>query len=187
MIRLSRTERAAIFAGDHPRLTFPGDRECPVAPGHIHPLSASVSLEVLAVKRTKGGEWRLDYLLRDNRPQFVRRVPPIHDARKEAERGEPSGEELRRAARESAVTHSPAEAVADAGEVVPQGFQERLSVEGLQRDVAREQDQQRQIALEARLAQARAECRRRGVDVSRLDASIEKRIRAYQKRLQDAA
>lgn len=186
-MKLTQEQRAELFAGDHPRITFPGDEPCPVEPGHIHKLSSEVEIEVMGVTETKRGEWRVDYVLRDQRPDLLRRVPPVHDPRREAKRGEPVGDELRRAARESSTTHSQAEAVADAGERVPESYQELLSAEGVQRDLAREDDQKRAVALEVRLAEVRAECRRRGVDTSRLDARMKKGIRAYERRLADAA
>jgi len=64
---LTREQRAALFAGETPKLTFPGSRPCPVKAGHIERLSSNVELEVTSVRRTRKGDWSLAYELRNNR------------------------------------------------------------------------------------------------------------------------
>lgn len=66
-MNLRRAQRSALFAGDCPKLTYPGDVPCPVKIGHIEVLSAHVRLEVTGIRRTRKGEWVLDYTLHNNR------------------------------------------------------------------------------------------------------------------------
>lgn len=187
-MKLTREQRVMLFAGEHPRISFPASEPCPARVGEVVHLSREVEIEVLAIVETKTKDWRIDYVLRDMRANLMRRVPPVHDAKREAERGDPGPEELRRAARESAVTHSPLEAVpGDGGELVEPEVQAEFTMEAIQKDLSRQEGTKRQAGLEAELARVRSECRRRGVDTTRLDASIKKRIRAYERRLAEAA
>ena len=187
-VKLTREQRSARFAGDHPRIVFPGDKPCPATVGEVVRLSRQVEIVILSVTETKAGDWRINYLFRDQRARMMGHVPPIHDARREAEIGPLGPEELRRAARESSTTHSEAEAVpGDGGERVEERHEVAFAMEGLQRDLAREADSKRTVGIVAELERVRAECRRLGVDTTRLDASIKKRHPCLERRLADAA
>lgn len=66
-MKLSREQRALLFAGECPKLSYPGSAPCPVKKGHTEVLSAHVWLEVTDIRRTSKGEWSLVYTLTNNR------------------------------------------------------------------------------------------------------------------------
>lgn len=66
-LKLSTDQRLALFAGECPKITFPGERPCPVMRGHVEVLSPHVRLEVEGARRTADGDWSLIYLLHNNR------------------------------------------------------------------------------------------------------------------------
>jgi hypothetical protein len=66
-VKLTRQQRALLFAGECPRFTYPGAQPCPVAVGHVEVLSAHVRLEVTGIRRTAKGEHVLTYTLHNNR------------------------------------------------------------------------------------------------------------------------
>jgi hypothetical protein len=66
-VKLTRDQRNALFAGQKPKLTFPGEEDCPVEVGHVETLSSNVSFEVTAIDKTKDGEHSLRYTVHDKR------------------------------------------------------------------------------------------------------------------------
>jgi hypothetical protein len=66
-MKLTADQRAALYSGKAPKITFPGADPCPVAPGHIEALSTQVWLEVTEVRRTAKGDHVLVYTLYNNR------------------------------------------------------------------------------------------------------------------------
>lgn len=66
-LKLTREQRTLLFAGEPVKLTFPGDKPCPVPEGHVEVLSAHVKIEVTGTRRSKTGEHVLIYTLHNNR------------------------------------------------------------------------------------------------------------------------
>lgn len=88
-MKLTREQRSALFAGDPPRITFPGDAPCPIKPGHVEVLSAHVKFEVTGARRNKKGEWVLVYTLYNNR--LGQRFLAVQDGQKHPEQYAHSG------------------------------------------------------------------------------------------------
>lgn len=79
-MNLKREERAALFHGETPRIVR---EKKPCDPGLVISLSSKLSIEVKGVRRTKADLWRVDYLVRDDRPHLLRRVPTTDRPRKD--------------------------------------------------------------------------------------------------------
>lgn len=188
-LTLTHEQRAQLFAGQTPRIA--GEGKCPVEPGYVYRLSKRLELEVTAVRRTKGGGWSLGYTLSDRRDpaRILKRTPSAQDfdrmRREQDEYGfplEPSPEEIRRAAQESAYTSAPT-SLSDAGEAVDQATQEAFSkqgqtIDGLREQKRREAWQREQDALSVyerfRIEWERAE--RLGTDVHREAAAVRRMV-----------
>ena len=118
--RLTREERAAIFAGEHPRLERdPKDHE--LAVGEIVDLSSAVWIAISRKGKNKRGQVQYRYTVHDqrlDRPHLLRRNPPAHRAEGEREVRvlDPASEAL--AAEESAYTSSNRNAVEHEPEAV---------------------------------------------------------------------
>ena len=66
-MKLTAAQRAALYEGKAPKITYPGGDPCPVAAGHVEALSTQVWLEVTEVRRTAKGDHVLVYTLYNNR------------------------------------------------------------------------------------------------------------------------
>lgn len=66
-ILLTRNQRSALFAGKPVKLTYPGDKPCPIPIGHVEVLSAHVRLEVTDHRRSAVGDHVLVYTLYNDR------------------------------------------------------------------------------------------------------------------------
>lgn len=186
--KLTQAQRSQIFNGRHARLTFPGDKPCPVAPGFTYALSSNVRIEVIEVHQrgSKRRFWDVLYVIRDDRPQYVRRLPPVHDPIREARRGAPTAEEIRSAGRESAITSSEADAITDAGEVVDEISQRRYTrdaeLKAEQADVLARARRER-YDLARRIERLEEAADRLGVDVSSPMRVIERQLAQAEKRV----
>lgn len=66
-MKLSRSDRSKLFAGDPVKLIFPGSEPCPYPKGHVEALSKHVWLEVTEIRRTAEGDHSLGYTLHNNK------------------------------------------------------------------------------------------------------------------------
>lgn len=146
-MKLTLEERSGILHADYPRLVR-DKKPCEV--GTTITVSAQVTLEVEALRRTRKGAWVVHYRVIDERPTLMRRVPPIH-AGKRGELDAPNATDIARAHVDSSYTHSRHAAVSDGGEVVPAEYQNVLVVQARSRFVqhqelsAREQRAEQQV------------------------------------------
>lgn len=188
-LRLTRTQRIKLFAGECPNIGGEGD--CPVEHGDEVKLSAKVSLRVLQVRPRKGGGWSLHYELQDRRDpvRLLLRTPPV--VVPDGDETPPTPDALARAAQESAYTGSPFAAIEDAGEAVDEKTQERFSEEareGFRSQLERERREREARRLDERLRAVERLAAEKGIDISRKLTSIERRIESAEREVgRDAA
>ena len=113
VLRLTRAQRAKLFAGECPHIG--GEGQSPVEAGDTVRLSARVTLGVLRVD-VKAGKWKLHYHLVDTRDpvRLLRRTPPAHREGDELDITQEGA--VREAAVQSFYTSTPGAAIEDAGE-----------------------------------------------------------------------
>lgn len=132
VVRLTRTQRQALFAGQAPHVG--GEGEPPCVRGDILKLSTRLSVEILRVDVRYGSgkaRWSAHYLVRDTRDPVrqIRRTPPTSNPRPDDFDGYgypvqiPDGE----ASEESGYTAGGPSVVHDAGEAVSKEVQEALT------------------------------------------------------------
>ncbi len=183
LLRLTRAQRTAIFAGGAPRIAFPGTQPPDIEAGQVIPLSTNVSLTIRGTTRGKKGEHILVYSVRDDRPNLLRRRPPAHSPQG-ADEGPLDAEAIARAARESAYTTTSHGALTDAGEAVEPEYQDKLTRESRARWAAEQsterlEQQARQGArkLGAQLRDLAIEIVRNGGDPVAFLAGVQRLIR----------
>ncbi|MGH3029260.1 MAG: hypothetical protein ACRDNE_00560 [Gaiellaceae bacterium] len=155
---LTPSQRDQIRAGGAPRLTAPGDRPCPVSPGDVISVAFGLELVVERITRTRKGEHRVIYGVRDFQVRLPRRVPPTnaHSRRHLDANGMPAplnAEEIARARREGATTST-----------------KRLAVRGHDLAESVGEDDQNVITMRSRETWAEREHRERGEQHAREDA-----------------
>ena len=124
-LRLTRAQRKALFAGEHPRITVPETWEWL---GNLeHKLSTKVSISIVGVE-TQDDERVLHYVLKDFRPRLLR-ARTRSAGYEEGLREDLTGAELVKASEASAYTHSPGAALRGSGEEVSRADQERYAKE----------------------------------------------------------
>lgn len=189
-LKLSRGQRAAIFAGQAPQITGI-ENQCPVDVGHVEHLSSRVSLEVLKVNRRRRGGWSIQYQVVDRRDPVrkLRRTPGVENVealRKTFdEHGYPrelTPGEVADAAGESSYTAMPT-SLSDAGEAVRSDVQERFTKEAMTHDELRAQKrremwerEQGAQRIEQRLREERDRAELLGTDVHRETAAIRRMV-----------
>lgn len=176
ILRLTKTQRVKLLAGECPGIAGQGD--CPVHKGEAVKLAPGLTLTVLRVDRNPSG-WKLHYELRDRRdaPRLLRRTPPVVPPK--ADPRAPNEDEVRRAARESSYTTSPASAITSAAEAVDEATQDRFTEEarrGFAAQLERERREREARTLDGRLRMVQHLAAEKGVDITRKLASIEARI-----------
>lgn len=121
-LSLTRQQRKALFAGEHPRITVPLDtlvpREARVK------LSTKVEIVVVGLEDPEG-ERVLLYTLADHRPRLLR-ARTRSAGYEEGLRDDLVGAELIKASEASGYTHSPGAALRGSGEEVSRADQERF-------------------------------------------------------------
>jgi hypothetical protein len=181
-LKLTREQRAAIFAGHPPSIT--GNGPSPFEAGKTYRISSLVSLKINAVRRRRQGGWKLEYEILDRRDPVknMRRTPPVvqdEEIRKGFDSygypAEPTADVVAQAARESAYTSQPT-SLSDAGESVDDKTQHGFSTEAASRDGLREQHRRERWDLGQRLQRAEAEAELLGLDVSHHRRAIAERI-----------
>lgn len=130
-LRLTRAQRKALFAGEHPRITVTENwaeewRER-IEPCAIK-LSSKVSLKVSGIHEGDDGQLVALYLVRDDRPRLLR-ARTRSAGYEEGLREDLTGAELVKASEASAYTHSPGAALRGSGEEVSRADQERYAKE----------------------------------------------------------
>ena len=121
-LALTRAQRKALFAGEHPRITVPESWEWI---GNLeHRLSTKVSISIVGVE-TQDDERVLHYVLQDFRPRLLR-ARTRSAGYEEGLRDDLVGAELVKASEASGYTHSPGAALRGSGEEVSRAEQERF-------------------------------------------------------------
>lgn len=204
-MKLTREQRAAIFAGELPRIA--GEGECPWKPGDTYRASAKVTVTVLEVRPVKPRlvrgvmskpGWSLRYVVEDLRdhPRLLRPNPhPMDfDAMRKA-RDEygypldpPDPDTLRQAGIESAYTSSRASGIEDAGEAVGETTLKQFAEEArqrLRRERQAEYDRKMARSRAASLREVELRARQRGVDVSGDLGEIDSLVERMRRKLDD--
>lgn len=124
-LTLTRAQRKALFAGEHPRITIPGASVVtwPLPDPEVK-LSTKVSIEVVGLEDC-GDELNLQYVVKDHRPRLLR-ARTRSAGYEEGLRDDLTGAELVKASEASGYTHSPGAALRGSGEEVSRADQERF-------------------------------------------------------------
>jgi hypothetical protein len=190
---LTQEQRFLIFRGVTPPITFPGEKPCPAEKGDVKYLSSTVSIEVLEVIRGRKGEHVIRYLLRDLRPNLLRRAPQVHTPEKD-ETGQikpPTAADIESARLESSYTHSARDAVPSAGEALPEVDQKLISMRARAKLAERkrtEEDDRREFrALTSSIKETAVMMKRQGIDPGPFLLQVGQLIASQQENLRDAA
>lgn len=181
---LTNEQKRKIAAGVYVAVT--GTGTCPAAKGDVLEVRERLSLRVLGVDRGSNiRKWTLRYEVNDqrDRPRLVRRTPPVVVPRGD---DRPNEDEVQRASREGNYTSSPALALVDAGEAVPEADQERFTKDAHERDARRKKAEARAVKdhpLERRLRRVRELAEAKGIDVGPYMAAIERRLTSAEKKV----
>lgn len=122
-LSLTRQQRKALFAGEHPRITVPLSGVVPPVT-HVQVLSTKVSFEVVGAEKVDD-VWNLHYVVKDDRPRLLR-ARTRSAGYEEGLRDDLVGAELVKASEASGYTHSPGAALRGSGEEVSRADQERF-------------------------------------------------------------
>jgi len=128
---VTRDFTAKVLAGDRPGLVFPGDKDCPLENGQEILLTSNVSLVVNRVTKTKGGDHRCRYVVRDFRETLIRRTPKMHEPPERDEYGFPiphTKEAIAAATVDGNYTQDPRQAVPSTGPEVDVEYRRVLGV-----------------------------------------------------------
>lgn len=192
---LTHEQRFLIFRGAAPSITFPAAKPCPAKKGDVKPLSGTVSIEVLDVRRSPDAKvWVLDYLVNDQRPNLLRRVPQVHLPEKD-ETGAikpPTKGDIEAARIESSYTHSPRDAVPSAGEGLPEADTNLLTMRARTKMAERRRAEDPAAEAKADVQRINSELRelgqraaKMGLDVTAIMAPIAKQIEDAHAELQN--
>jgi hypothetical protein len=129
-VKLTHEERAALFHGQAPAITR---KTKPCEPGEVTVLSARLSIEATAVRRVKADTWLVEYMIRDNRPRLLRRVPTTDKPRKDAN-GKVIQPDDAYARIDSSYTSTSHAAVTDSGEGVEDDYLDRFTKRARERE-----------------------------------------------------
>lgn len=128
---LSRDFSAKILAGDRPGLIFPGDEDCPLTPGQEFDVTSNVSIVINRVTKTKGGDHRCRYVVKDFRETLIRRTPKMHEPPERDQHGYPiphTKEAIAAATIDGNYTQDPRQAVPSTGPEVDIEYRRVLGV-----------------------------------------------------------
>jgi hypothetical protein len=115
---VSRDFTAKVLAGDRPGLIFSGNEDCPLEFGQEVELTSNVSILINRVTKTKGGDHRCRYAVRDFRETLIRRTPKMHEPPERDEYGYPiphTKEAIAAATVDGNYTQDPRQAVPSTG------------------------------------------------------------------------
>jgi hypothetical protein len=194
-VRLTKEQRAALFRGELPRITYPSvtpklriPKPCPVESGDVYSLGAYQELIVIKVRRSRLGDYVVVYEIHvKHRPLYLAQTGP--QATTQTERNRFTEEQARGYTHSRARALDPeAEAVMFVGDNDPilvdarKRFAEHGMVEHVEAQV---QDQSRQLAKQVR--DVAVSMVRSGVDPSQFFADLGRQINAQRNNSQDAA
>lgn len=111
---ISRDFITKVLAGDRPGLIFPGEKDCPLEHGQEVELTSNVSIVVNRITKTKGGDHRCRYSVRDFRETLIRRTPPMYEPPETDEYGypiKPTAEAIKAATIDGNYTQDPRQAI----------------------------------------------------------------------------
>jgi hypothetical protein len=128
-LSLTRQQRKALFAGEHPRILRPTVFLDTWIMGQEYRLSAKVALVASGAQQEDNDLWLLLYTVRDERPRLLR-ARTRSAGYEEGLRDDLTGAELVKASEASAYTHSPGAALRGSGEEVSRADQERFKKQG---------------------------------------------------------
>lgn len=131
-VRLSRETRTKISRGDHPQLTFPMVKACPVESGDEIRITSLLHIEITKIKTDRMNQlYVVDYIEHNERPRLLRARAHAadFDAMKERIEGKSDSEKDELASEDSHYTTSTGSAMKGEPEAVPRRYQELLSEE----------------------------------------------------------
>lgn len=126
-LSLTRQQRKALFAGEHPRITVPETWDLleNLSGGFPYRLSAKVSIDIVGVETQDDKQRVLHYVIKDDRPRLLR-ARTRSAGYEEGLKDDLVGAELVKASEASGYTHSPGAALRGSGEEVSRADQERF-------------------------------------------------------------
>jgi hypothetical protein len=133
--------RAKVLAGDRPGLIFPGSEDCPFKVGQEVGLTFNVSIVVNRVTKTKGGDHRCKYAVRDFRETLMRRTPPMFEPPETDQFGypiKPTKEAIAAATIDGNYTQDPSQAVPSGAPEVDVEYRRVLGMRKRKRDADNE-------------------------------------------------
>ncbi|HEX5594157.1 MAG TPA: hypothetical protein VFX35_12525 [Solirubrobacterales bacterium] len=128
---LTREFERKIRACDRPGLVYPGEADPPVEAGQIIKIGSSIEIEILRLRKTKGGDHRAIYTVHDHRPTLIRRTPPMHEPPETDAEGFPLPHDeaaIKAASIDGNYTQDQAQAVPESASEVDIEFRRLLSV-----------------------------------------------------------
>lgn len=134
--------RERVLAGDRPGLLYPGDEDCPVEAGQEICLTANVSITIVRVTKTKGGDHRARYSVLDMRATIPRRTPKMFEPPETDRYGlpiPPSDAAIAAATIDGNYCQGGVQAVPDIGEEVDIDYRRVMSVKKRAKDAETEQ------------------------------------------------
>lgn len=194
-MKLTKQERSSLKNGEAPRIVRDTE-DPPAVPGEVIPVVSQLEIIVSRCVKTKAGDWRVDYTMRDLRPRMLRRVPPIYVVRsnEEGEVKPPSSDDIKDARLTGSYTTSPHEAVSDAGEGVDDEYLGRFAMNAKEARVTRRREEHAEEEVRKDVRQVTARLRdlsvqmvRAGVDPTRMLARVQREMQEGEESLREAA
>jgi hypothetical protein len=154
---LTREFERKIRACERPGLIYSGDTDAPVEAGQIIKVGSNIELEILRLRKTKGGDHRAIYTVHDFRPTLIRRTPPMHEPPETDAEGFPLPHDqaaIAAASIDGSYTQDPAQAVPQSASEVDIEFRRLLSVRKRTKEAEtkREDQPETEAAKDARRA-----------------------------------
>lgn len=159
---ISREFTTKVLAGERPGLIFPGDEDCPLETGQEVALTADVSIVVHRVTKTKGGDHRCKYAVRDFRETLIRRTPPSAEPPETDEEGFPvphTKEAIDAATIDGSYTQDPRQAIPSGAPEVDVEYRRVLGTKSRARQAERNRKEQPMQEGEEDIRKATSEMR----------------------------
>jgi hypothetical protein len=138
---LTREFERKVLACERPGLIWSGGADPPVQPGEVIKISSNVELEILRLRKTKGGDHRAYYVVHDYRPTLMRRTPPMYEPPETDAEGYPLRHDqpaIDAASIDGNYTQDPSQAVPESASEVDIEFRRILSVKKRKADAESE-------------------------------------------------
>ncbi|HET7121280.1 MAG TPA: hypothetical protein VFI17_08540 [Solirubrobacterales bacterium] len=159
---LTREFERKILACERPGLVYPGDEDPPVEPGQVIQIGSNIELEILRIRKTKGGDRRAIYTVHDFRPTLIRRTPPMYEPPETDAEGYPLAhdeEAIKAASIDGNYTQDPAQAVPESASEVDVEFRRLLSVKKRTKEAETKREEQPMTEAEEDARRAAKELR----------------------------